>query len=101
MIYKSGEFFVGVCLELDERVFEKTAELAQQHIISIAKSYVDLACKNKIAEKQLNHWPQLKYSLIWYLGPVLNRIKALSTVLAVNFSASFTASSFPYGVKLS
>jgi len=73
-VYKSGEYYVGVCLELDEIVWEKTKADAIRHLLTACEGYLEAIAKDNLPDSLLNEKTPLKYRLIYYFGTAANAI---------------------------
>ena len=73
-IYKQGSQYIGVCLELNIIVWEKTQKEALQHLIKAADGYLETILQENMSDRLLNEKVALKYRLIYYAGLIINTI---------------------------
>ena len=74
IVFKSKYGYEGICLEIDERVIEKTMEKASERIFEVAKDTLKMVAKGEISEKHLNERALLKYYFLWYFGALLSSV---------------------------
>lgn len=72
-VYKTANEYVGVCLELNLVVREKTQKQAIKHIIDMSLGYIETVNKENLNDKFLNEKVAFSYLLKYYSGLFFNR----------------------------
>ena len=67
-VYKTGAEYIGVCLELNLIVREKTQRDAVKHLLKMTQGYLETVLAENLDNKLLNEKVSLKYYLIYYSG---------------------------------
>lgn len=82
-IYKSGTQYIGVCLELNVIVWEKTQKEALQHLLNASAGYLETVLKENMTDSLLNEKVPLKYRLRYYTGLFINTIHKMKNFFSI------------------
>ena len=82
-VYKSGNQFIGVCLELNIIVWEKSQKDAVVHLLKASDGYLKTVLSENLPVSLLNEKVSLKYYLIYYTGLFINTVHKMRNFFSV------------------